>query len=144
MAFRLSNDLLQAVASTVCTGYDIVQVLDGLLDYVQQHEHNDDLEVQLLPVRTSTALLLSDLLLPRVGEGVYRQNREILRDWCEHGMPRFSWHGIRRQLSGSTMSWSRMRFFVSLDQSMAEWRITSCIAVGLLPNDLSLSGAVEV
>ncbi|CAK8990993.1 Uncharacterized protein SCF082_LOCUS2461 [Durusdinium trenchii] len=48
MAFRLSNDLLQAVASTVCTGCDIVQALDGLLEYVQQHEHNDDLEVQQL------------------------------------------------------------------------------------------------
>ena len=46
MAFRLSKDLLQAVASTVCMGCDIVQALDGLLEYVQQHEHNDDLEVQ--------------------------------------------------------------------------------------------------
>lgn len=48
MAFRLSKDLLQAVASTVCMGCDIVQALDGLLEYVQQHEHNDDLEVQQL------------------------------------------------------------------------------------------------
>ena len=47
MAFRLSNDLLQAVASTVCS-CDLVEALDGLLEYVQQHEHNDDLEVQQL------------------------------------------------------------------------------------------------
>ena len=48
MAFRLSKDLLQAVASTVMMGCDIIQALDGLLDYVQQHEHNEDLEVQQL------------------------------------------------------------------------------------------------
>jgi len=47
MAFRLSNDLLQAVATTVCS-CDLVEALDGLLEYVQQHEHNDDLEVQQL------------------------------------------------------------------------------------------------
>ena len=55
MAFRLSNDLLQAVASTVCTGCDIVQALDGLLEYVQQHEHNDDLEVQQLGAQLSNS-----------------------------------------------------------------------------------------
>eukprot|EP00434_Breviolum_minutum_P002269 symbB.v1.2.002001.t1/scaffold53.1/size378684/22 len=68
MAFRLSNDLLQAVATTVCS-CDLVEALDGLLEYVQQHEHNDDLEVQqlnnemeqdsLLRVTRSGALWLS-------------------------------------------------------------------------------------
>ena len=78
MAFRLSNDLLQAVASTVCTGCDIVQVLDGLLDYVQQHEHNDDLEVQLLPVGMSRALLPANVFVTRVLSP--RLNNELEQD----------------------------------------------------------------
>lgn len=65
MAFRLSNDLLQAVATTVCS-CDLVEALDGLLEYVQQHEHNDDLEVQQLgtwfaEMKTPTEFVFFDL-----------------------------------------------------------------------------------
>ena len=42
MAFRLTHDNLQAVATTVFSGFSLIQIFDALRDYVQQDEYNDD------------------------------------------------------------------------------------------------------
>ena len=60
MAFRLTNDTLQAFATTVCHGFGLIKTFDALREYVQQDEHNDDMYVG-----QSLALLL-----PASGVGV--------------------------------------------------------------------------
>ena len=42
MAFRLTHDTLQAVATTVCPGFSLIDTFDALREYVQQDEYNDD------------------------------------------------------------------------------------------------------
>ncbi|CAJ1447590.1 unnamed protein product [Effrenium voratum] len=71
MAFRLTNDTLQAVASTVCNGWDVVQVMDGLLQYVLQHEYNGDILVQPLDTELEHDMLLH---VYRSGHGANEDN----------------------------------------------------------------------
>ncbi|CAE7241248.1 unnamed protein product, partial [Symbiodinium necroappetens] len=42
MAFRLTADNLQAVATTVFSGFSLIEIFDALRDYVQQDEYSDD------------------------------------------------------------------------------------------------------
>ena len=135
MAFRLSNDLLQAVATTVCS-CDLVEALDGLLEYVQQHEHNDDLEVQQLGTWFAEMKTPTEFVFFWFGGMKTSWQRWNNLIWYLFGIKRFG--GLffvqltTEPLGGWTMRWNKIPCFALLDPVMVVLKTTSSTAAGLL------------